>query len=61
MGILSISDRSDYCTTAGFICDITDVRDGHFDSDVVLSAKPACRSFRLLGYSDTPTDNEGIC
>ena len=61
MGILGISGRSDYCTTTGFIFDITDVRDGHFDSDVVLSAKPACRSFRFLGNSDIPTDNEGIC
>ena len=51
MGILGISDRSGYCTTAGFIFDITDVRDGHFDSDVVLSAKLACRPFRFLGNS----------
>ena len=34
-GILSISsDRSDYCTTASFTFVITDVGDGHFDSDV---------------------------
>ena len=50
-GILSISDRSYYCATAGFIFDITDVGDGHFDSNVVLSVKPACRPFRFLGKS----------
>ena len=60
-GILSISDRNDYCTAAEFIFDITDVGGGHFDSDVALSAKPACRPFRFLGNSDILTDNEGIC
>ena len=59
-GILGISDRSGYCTTTGFIFDITDVRDGHFDSHVVLSTKPACRPFRFLGNSDIQTDNEGF-
>ena len=50
-----------YCATAGFIFDITDVGDGHFDSDVALSAKPDCRPLRLLRNSDILTDNEGIC
>ena len=60
-GILNISERSDYCITGGFIFNITVVGDGHFDSDVALSAKPACRPFRFLGNSDILTDNEDIC
>ena len=34
--------------------------DRSFDNDVALSAKPACRPFRLLGNSEILTDNEGI-